>query len=263
VKCISLLTDFGIRDGNVGVMKGVIWSIAPETQIADLSHTGEAQNILAGSIVLGRSVPYFPEGSVHVAVVDPGVGTARRPIAAKLGSRYFVGPDNGLLTILLDQAEKDNQPVQIVHLNQPKYWLPVISHVFHGRDIFAPVAAHIVNGVPLTELGTEISDPVRKYIPKPEKTPHGWKGEIIYIDHFGNLASNIRIENLEGVKDLDVKLCGETVTGLVKTFGEKKPGELVNLYGSTGDLIVSVVNGNAASLLNAHSGDKFEVIVKE
>lgn len=262
MKCISLLTDFGIRDGNVGVMKGVIWSIAPETQIADLCHTGEPQNILSASIVLGRSTPFFPEGSVHIAVVDPGVGTARRPIAARLGTQYFVGPDNGLLTIMLEKAEQNNQPVEIVHLNQPKYWLPQISHVFHGRDIFSPVAAHIVNGVPLKELGAFIHDPVRMPIPKPEKTAQGWLGKIVYIDHFGSLASNIRIENLQGVTDLDVKLCGETIHGLVHTFGDRNPGELINLFGSTGDLIVSVVNGSAAQRLNAHSGDQIEVIIK-
>lgn len=259
MKVISLLTDFGIRDGNVGVMKGVIWGLAPDVQIADLSHTIEPQNIMAGILVLGRSTPYFPKGSIHIAVVDPGVGTARRPIAARLGDQYFVGPDNGLMTRMLELAEADKKPVQIVHANNKDYWLKNISHVFHGRDIFSPVAAHLANGVALTDLGTEIHDPVRFAIPKPERKGDTWYGRVIHIDYFGNVATNIRVEDLDNFGDICIQLAGTKICGMVKTFGERPVGELITLYGSTGDLIVSVVNGNAAARLGVKIGDPVEV----
>jgi S-adenosyl-L-methionine hydrolase (adenosine-forming) len=258
VKCISILTDFGLRDGNVGVMKGVIWGIAPETQIADLSHTVEPQNIQMGALIMGRSCPYFPEGTVHIAVVDPGVGTVRRPIAAFVGDRYFVGPDKGLFTPLVERAEKADLPVKVVHLDQKEYWLKDISYVFHGRDIFAPVAAHIVNGVPLEKLGTPITDFVRYEMPKPKKIGDIWHGQVVHIDYFGNVATNVRKEHLQG-QDVCIKLAGEEICGLVNTFGEKTPGELITLYGSTGDLIVSVVNGDAANRLHVKLGDPVEV----
>ena len=258
MKCISILTDFGLRDGNVGVMKGVIWNIAPDAQIADLSHTVEPQNILMGALILGRSCPYFPVGSVHVAVVDPGVGTARRPIAAWVGDRYFVGPDNGLFTMMLDRAEKMNLPVKVVHLTDKKYFLQDISYVFHGRDIFSPVAAHIVNGVPLESMGVIIKDYARYEIPKPQLADGSWRGKVVHIDYFGNIATNIRREHLNG-KDACVKIAGTELCGLVNTFGERPVGDLITLYGSTGDLIVSVVNGNAAERLGVQIGDLVEV----
>src|SRR4030042_2951302 len=138
---ITLLTDFGIRDGYPGVMKGVIWKIAPDVQIADISHSIKPQNIQQGAIALARTASFFPAGTIHVAVVDPGVGTGRRPIGLHLGEHYFVGPDNGIFTLVLEHAESKQDFVAVVHLNQSNYWLPQISHVFHGRDIFAPVAA--------------------------------------------------------------------------------------------------------------------------
>jgi len=259
---ITLMTDFGIKDGNVGVMKGVIWSIAPQAQITDLSHTIGPQNIREAALILARSAPYFPPGTIHVVVVDPGVGTDRRHIAARLGSQYFVCPDNGVLTLLLERAEAEGWPEEIVHTNKPEYWLAEVSHVFHGRDVFSPVAAHLANGVPLRELGTPIHDPVRLSLAQPQHTPSGWRGEVIHIDHFGNISTNIRKEHLgEPPADIEMRLCGVNIYGMVRTFGERPVGELVALYGSTGNLIVSVVNGNAAQRLNAKVGDLVEVLV--
>jgi S-adenosylmethionine hydrolase len=255
------MTDFGLRDGNVGVMRGVIWGIAPGVSIADLSHLVGPQNILEGALILDRSAPYFPKGTVHVAVVDPGVGTDRRPIAARFGKQRFVGPDNGLCTLLLERAERQKEPVEMVHLNRPAYWLPVISHVFHGRDIFSPVAAHLANGIPLHELGGAIQDPVRLTIPRPERQDSGWKAQLLYIDWFGNLVTNLRREDLEGVNDMALRIRGQEIRGLVRTFGERPSGDLINLYGSTGSLIVSVVNGSAAEVLGAQVGDPVEVKV--
>jgi hypothetical protein len=255
---ITLITDFGIKDGNVGVMKGVIWGIAPRAQIADLSHMISPQDIAEGSLILSRSAPYFPPGTVHLAVVDPGVGTTRRPIAARLGEQYFVGPDNGLLTRLLERVEREALPTEFYHLNRPQYWLAEVSHVFHGRDIFAPVAAHLANGMPLPQLGVQVGDPLRLALSQPQRTGFGWQGQIIHIDHFGNIASNILAEHLGRPARLTVRLGDVEITGMVDTFGERPPGELVVLYGSTGNLLVCEVNGNAASRLGARVGDTIE-----
>ena len=258
---ITLTTDFGIKDGNVGVMKGVIWGIAPDAQIADISHTISPQNIREGALILARSVPYYPSGSIHIAVVDPGVGTQRRPIAARLGAQRFVGPDNGLITLLLERAERELWPVEIVHLDKPQYWLPEVSHVFHGRDIFAPAAGYLAAGVSLEMLGSPIDDPVRLQLPEPERTESGLRGEVIHIDHFGNISTNIRYEHLGVGLNAIVRLGGIEVHGLVKTFGERPSGEWVALYGSTGNLLVAVVNGSASQRLNTKIGDEVEVEV--
>jgi S-adenosyl-L-methionine hydrolase (adenosine-forming) len=256
---ITLTTDFGLKDGNVGVMKGVIWGIAPDAQIADISHTISPQNIREGALILARSIFYYPAGSIHLAVVDPGVGTARRPIAARLGAQRFVGPDNGLITLLLERVESELWPVEIIHLDKPQYRLPEVSYVFHGRDIFAPAAGYLAAGVSLEMLGTPIVDPVRLQLPTPERTERGLRGEVIHIDHFGNISTNIRHDLLGEADGATVRLCGVAITGLVKTFGERPDGELIALYGSTGNLLVAVVNGNAAQRLGAKVGDTVEV----
>jgi S-adenosyl-L-methionine hydrolase (adenosine-forming) len=293
---ITLMTDFGIKDGNVGVMKGVILGIAPRTQIVDLSHVIEPQNVREAALILARSAPFFPKGSVHVVVVDPGVGTTRRPLAARLGEQYFVGPDNGILTILLESCEAKGLPVKFVHLDKPQYWLRDVSYVFHGRDIFSPVAAHLSNSKTrnLAQLGTPVQEPVRIHIPRPLRGTGSLKGEILHIDHFGNAASNIRVEHaLEilqnphsppgeypaasgiGLEEGKLRETIETVVragqrfrvgiadreieGVVGTFGEREPGEVVALFGSTGNLIVSVVNGSAAGALNLKVGQPVEL----
>jgi S-adenosyl-L-methionine hydrolase (adenosine-forming) len=259
MSCISLITDFGLKDGNVGVMKGVIWGIVPNVQIADISHLIGPQNIQEAALVLYRSAPYFPEETVHVVVVDPGVGTARRPIAARLGQHFFVGPDNGVITMFLEYAESRAWPVDFVHLDQPQFWLPEVSLVFHGRDIFAPCAAHLAAGVPLISLGTPIHDPLRLKLAQPQRTERGLRGEVIHVDHFGNIATNVHREHISEADDVTVHIGNVEVHGLVKTFGERPVGELIALFGSTGSLILSVVNGSAAERLQAHVGDQVEV----
>lgn len=260
MNCISLMTDFGIKDGNVGVMKGVIWGINPSAQIADLSHMIAAQDILEAAFILGRSAPYFPAGSVHVVVVDPGVGTSRRPVAARLGSQYFVGPDNGVMTVLLEWAEQTGAVVEIVHLNRPRFWLAQVSDVFHGRDIFSPVAAHLAGGVPLSELGEPVYDPVRLELPRPRLVDGVWQAMVVHIDHFGNLSTNLTRQHLAALgANVAVRLRGYEIRGLVRTFGERPAGELIGLYGSTGNLIISVVNASAQAAIHAQVGDRVEV----
>jgi S-adenosylmethionine hydrolase len=263
---ISLMTDFGIKDGNVGVMRGVIWGICPPAQITDLSHMIQPQNIREAAYILARSVPYFPKWSIHVVVVDPGVGTARRPMAAQIGEWFYVGPDNGTITGLLERAEREGWQTTFVELNQRKYWLGTISHVFHGRDIFSPVAAHLANGVPLADLGTSFDEPVRLELPRPEKIPNGWRGEVIHIDHFGNISTDIRMEDLgDAMKEkqkITIRLNGSEINGMVDTFGDKPVGELIALIGSTGNLGIAVVNGSAVKRLGTEVGDVVEVIYK-
>jgi S-adenosylmethionine hydrolase len=266
VATIAVMTDFGLKDGNVGVMKGVIWRICPEARIADVSHLIGPQNLAEAALVLARSAPYFPDGTIHLVVVDPGVGTDRRPLAARLGGGYYVGPDNGVITLWLERALGEGYPCEFVALDRPEFWLSEVSHVFHGRDIFAPAAAHLAAGVPLLKLGTPFSDPVQLHLPKPTKGTDGWRGEVIHIDHFGNLSTNIRREQLAdalGHKNrLVVRLGNTRIEGLVDAFGEREAGAIIALLGSTGNLIVSVVNGDAAFRLGARVGDPIEVQIR-
>ncbi|MDD2694950.1 MAG: SAM-dependent chlorinase/fluorinase [Anaerolineales bacterium] len=256
---ISLTTDFGLKDGNVGAMKGVIWSIAPHVQIADLSHLINPQNVHEAALVVARAAPYFPDGTIHVVVVDPGVGTERRAIALRLGQQYFVGPDNGVFTRVLKRAASQGWPVQAVHLTRPEYWLPRVSAVFHGRDIFAPAAAHLAAGAPLEALGEAIGDLILLPLPEPQRTPSGWRGEVLHVDHFGNLTCSIRREHLGEHPDATIRIAGVKIHGIVGTFGERPPGELVALYGSSEDLILAVVAGSAAQRLNVKPGEIVEV----
>jgi S-adenosyl-L-methionine hydrolase (adenosine-forming) len=257
---ITILTDFGLKDGYVGVMKGVIWGIAPQVQFADITHQIHPQNVPEGALALGRVAPYFPAGTVHLAVVDPGVGTHRRPIAARLGEQFFVGPDNGLCTALVEQARQSGADMQFIHLDRPKYWLAEISKVFHGRDIFAPAAAYLAAGTPLEELGSSIQDVQLLEFPRPQRLGAGWRGQIILVDNFGNLSANLTRQHLAGISPIKVRIAGRQIDGLVKTFGDARPGDLVALFGEADDLTVSIVNGDAAAALSVGAGEPIEVL---
>jgi len=250
---LSLLTDFGTQDGFVGVMKAVIWEICPTVQIADLSHQIQPQNVMQAAITLSRVAPYFEEGSVHVAVVDPGVGTERRAIAAQLGGQFYVAPDNGLLTLLIQDAESKHLPINFVNLNRPEYWRKNFSQTFHGRDIFAPVGGHLAAGVPLEKLGSPITDPVLLNLPAPIKKDFGWEAEIILIDHFGNLRTNLPAEKLNA--NASIRILGKKIDGLIPAYGHRPAGELVALADSGGNLEIAVVNGSAEKMLSAKLGD--------
>jgi S-adenosylmethionine hydrolase len=256
---ITITTDFGEKDGFVGTLKGVIWSIAPGVQIADITHEIPPQDIMTGAIALWRAVPFFPKGTVHLAVVDPGVGTARRPMAARIGDQYFVGPDNGLFTPIMFDAWRRGQEMEFVQLDNPNYWLKNVSHTFHGRDIFAPAAAHLAAGVPLRELGTPFTDPVELEMLQPEPTDNGWRAHVSVIDVFGNLTTDLPASMLSGRRDITVRILGREVNGLVEAYGHRQPGELVALVDSEGYVEVAVVNGSAANLLGVNVGDVVEV----
>jgi S-adenosylmethionine hydrolase len=257
MKHISITTDF---ESSVGAMRGVIWNIAPDAKIADNYTAIPPQNVIYAAWYLDQDLWYFPPGSIHIVVVDPGVGTARRPIAAQIGEHYFVGPDNGVFSKLYQKAEKKGWPIRIFHTNKPEYWWQLESNIFHGRDIFSPIAAHLAAGVPIEELGEEIHDEVR--IPVPEATfdESGADGEVVLIyEYLGNITVNIHRTDLP--EDFDpgkanLEIGGRTITGIRETFGEAKSGELIALYGTAGYIIVAVVNGNASELLKTKVGDK-------
>jgi S-adenosylmethionine hydrolase len=242
-------------------MKGVIWRIAPRVQVADLSHTIRPYDVRQAALLLARQVEYFPENTIHVAVVDPGVGTARRPIAAQIGPQRVVGPDNGIFTPLFQRAAQVGWPVRIVPTHQTAYWLPQVSDIFHGRDVFAPVAAHWAAGTPLEALGEVIEDPGQLALPRPQSTAHGVTGEVtLLFPHFGNLMTNIHREDLEDWSHVIVRLCGAEITGLVRTFGDRPPGSLIALCGSSGHLMIAVVSGRAVDRLHPSIGDQVEVV---
>jgi len=258
---ISLTTDFGNLNGFIGVMKGVIWGIAPDAHIADITHDIPAQNVLQGAYALWRVVPFFPPGSVHIAVVDPGVGTQRRPIGLKIGEQQFIVPDNGLITPILVDSEAAGLPIEIVHLNNPKYWLPQVSHTFHGRDIFAPTGAHLAAGVPLQALGDTIDDPIRLDLPRPQKTDSGWLAHITIIDVFGNLTTDLPAKFISNPDDVSFQLKEHKIEGLVHSYGHRQAGELVALIDAENYIEIAVVNGSAAKKTGAQIGDTIEVIV--
>ncbi len=262
---ISILTDFGPSGVAVSEMKATILGLAPTIRIVDVSHTIAPQNILEAAGILGRTPFYFPAGTVHIFVVDPGVGTARRPMAAQLGDQLFVGPDNGTLTLAMHRAETEGHTPRFFALDKPQYWRPRISNVFHGRDIFAPVAAHLASGVPLEAVGTPIADPVRLAVTWPRRTPTGLAGEVSFVvKHFGNIFTNVSAQDLDALGvdlgSLRVRLAGVEIKGLVRTFGDRPPGELVALIGSDDELIVAEVNGHAGDRLGIKVGDPVEVI---
>ena len=263
MRVITLLTDFGVRHEFVGIMKGVILGIAPDVQLVDFTHLIAPQNIKEGAMSLWRAYPFFPKDTVHLFVVDPGVGTKRRPMAAKIGDQYFVGPDNGLLTPVIEDAERDRRLMEFVHLENPKYWLAKISNTFHGRDIFSPVAAHLANGVALGELGSSFNNPVRVEMSKPVKTQTGWNAHISAIDSFGNLTLDLPAFALSNRSGVLFRFQGAEISGVVDSYGHRAPGDLVAVVDSEGFLELAEVNGNAAMRLNGNVGDMVEVIFSE
>jgi len=244
-------------------MKGVIYDIAPKVKIVDISHLISAQNVLEGAYAMWRAVPFFPAGSVHVGVVDPGVGTDRRPIGARLGDQYFIAPDNGLLTPLILDAEQKGDPIEFVHLDNPKYWLPKVSNTFHGRDIFAPTGAHLAEGVKLSELGKTITDPIKLDLPRPKKTKDGWQAHVTIIDIFGNLTTDLPAAALKGRHDVLIRIWEREIDGIIESYGHRETGDLVAVVDSEYYIEVAVVNGSAAKTLGAQFGDLVEVIYRD
>ena len=254
---ITLLTDFGSRDSYVGVLKGVIAGICPEAAVVDLTHSVPPQDIRAGAFQLLVACPYFPAGSVHLAVVDPGVGTDRRLIAVEAGGHSFVGPDNGLLRWIVERLAGDSW--RAVELTEPRYWLAPASEVsqtFHGRDIMAPVAAHLAAGVALDRLGSPVSTLAGTPLPLPTRKGDRLRGEILHVDHFGNAITNVRQEHvLAPGGALRVDVGSHSLCGPVESYAGAGVGEALVIWGSAGFLEVAVREGSAAAVLGISAGD--------
>jgi S-adenosyl-L-methionine hydrolase (adenosine-forming) len=255
MKTLTLLTDFGTQDAYVAIMKGVITTIAPATNIIDITHQIPPQDLITTRFQWMSAFPYFPVGSIHLAVVDPGVGSDRRAIALALPSGYLVAPDNGILTI--------ETPIAAVELNRPEYWLkPNLSHTFHGRDIFAPVAAHLANGVALEALGTPIDWRSLVQLPIPQaqwSQKNRWEGCIQAIDHFGNLITNLR-GDLVADKNWAVDLGNHSIPGK-PTYANACHQEAVGIIGSDNWIEIAIRNGNAKAYFQATIGDTVKLSI--
>jgi S-adenosylmethionine hydrolase len=270
---ITLLTDFGENDSYVGAMKGVLLSILPDARLIDISHQVDPQDVQQAAGIVSAVHKYYPPHTVHLIVVDPGVGTTRRPVAVETDRGRFVAPDNGVLTHVLRKAHS----WKAVVLENPEYWLPEPSQTFHGRDIFSPVAAHLAAGISLSDLGPAIDDLETIQIPPLAKVPGGVKGEVVRIDHFGNVLTNIQSLTWVDSTTLEFKPPDERLTlpdpisfaasaaritfswrtldGIRRTYGETPTGDTLALVGSSSELEVSVNQGNAADKLAIQVGD--------
>lgn len=280
IRLVTLTTDFGTADGYVGAMKGVILGIAPNARLVDISHEIAPQDVRQAAYVLYTAAPFFPRHTVHLVVVDPGVGGARRPIAMRTPVGSFVGPDNGVFSYVMacEPAEA------LVELVDPRYRLPHVSHTFHGRDVFAPAAAHLVAGVPIAALGPPVCDPVTFPPPCLEVAPRTVTGEVLHVDRFGNVTTSIgrlvwggdrlslepalrragdrEQEAGEGggwvcfeAGEAMVGVCGQEIAGVYRAYTEAGPGETLALVGSGGHLEIAVREGSAGRRLGVCPGD--------
>ncbi len=255
---VTILSDFGIRDTYVGQMKGVVLGLAPEAQLVDLTHEIPARDVTEGAFQLATAWRTFPRGTVHVAVIDPGVGTSRRAIAFRHNGHHFVLPDNGLASFVLGSEV----PEEAVVLDRPAARLANVSFTFHGRDVFAPAGAQLARGMPLEELGTSI-DPnsiIRLDFPPVEHQPGTVRGPVVSIDHFGSCRTFIRPEDLPAATDRVTVRCGRAVIrGMVRTYGDVPEGRTLALFGSYGGLEISVRDGDAARAWDLERGMPVEV----
>lgn len=248
---ITLTTDFGLSDPFVGIMKGVILGIAPEAHIVDISHEIRSYDIVEGAFLIDSTYRYFPEGTVHVVVVDPGVGSARRPLAASAHGHFFVAPDNGVLSAVLEN--------EVYHITNRSLFLDAVSQTFHGRDIFSPVAAHLVKGTPIDLVGPRILDFVKKPLPRPRPQGDKLVGSVLRIDKFGNIITNLRLKDLS--EDFTISVAGLPITRLCSNFSEADPGEFFAIEGSTGFIELALNQGSAADKLKVARGAEIEVEV--
>jgi len=269
---ITLTTDFGLTDAYVATMKGVILGINPEVKLIDICHTIKPQNIAQAAFVLATAYQFFPRQTIHVVVVDPGVGTERRAIILRTPWADFVAPDNGVLSYVIQQSStqpvSDNinrQQVELgpeleaIAITKPQFWRSPVSPTFHGRDIFAPVAAHLSLGHPPTEFGEAITSVVMLPLSRPHQAPDGsLVGHILHIDSFGNLITNIKIDDLPHKNQLiTIEVGSQLIHGLSRTYAESRG--LLALIGSSGYLEVSLSGGSAHALLKADIGDEVRV----
>jgi S-adenosyl-L-methionine hydrolase (adenosine-forming) len=255
---IALLTDFGTRDHYAGTMKGVALGICPDATLVDISHDVPAHDVLAGALELGAAYKYFPIGTIFLVVVDPGVGSARRGIAADTGNYKFVAPDNGVLTAVFDEQP----PKRIVELTERRYARPTVSRTFEGRDRFAPAAAWLAKGIELTALGRPAGTIHRLDIPQAKLEGERIDGQVVRIDRFGNLITNIdrrTFDKLVG-KAIEIEVGGRVVSKVVSAYTDAPSGELCALFGSTDHLEIAANGASAAAALDLQRGAPVQIV---
>jgi S-adenosylmethionine hydrolase len=254
---ITLMTDFGLRDHYVAAMKGVILGISPTARIVDVTHEVSSYEVAEAAFLLAQTWSCFPERTVHVVVVDPGVGSMRRPILAEFNGHRFVAPDNGVLTPVLTQEK-----CKVHHVSSTKYFRETVSNTFHGRDIFAPVAAHLASGVSIARFGPRINDHLRLTFERPNRTARrGWTGAILHVDRFGNIVTNISIAEFPSIREqpFEVHVGYRTVSKLASNYAEMPAGELFAIIGSSGYLEISANQASAARMLGCETGAPIEL----
>ena len=257
-RIITLMTDFGTSDHYVGVMKGVALNINPQVQIVDITHSIPPQDVRGAAFLIDSAYRYFPTGTIHVVVVDPEVGSGRRAIVCQTETAYFICPDNGILTHIL----RDEERIHAIAVENSAYFLPQVSNTFHGRDIFAPVAAHLSRGVPIGKLGSPVAHPVQLPVPKPQVMDKAVIGHVIWIDSFGNLVTNISheiLELLEGRNGVVIRAGTAEIDHLNRSYAESAIGEALAIIGSFNRLEISINQGNAAQTLGLKRGDTITI----
>ena len=256
-KIITLTTDFGYQDAYVGSMKGVILEICPEVEIVDLCHSVSPQDVPHGAFLLHTGYSYFPANTIHVVVVDPGVGSERRAIAVKTAKYIFIAPDNGLLSYIY----RDNKVESVRSIENKLLFRDTVSNTFHGRDIFAPVAAHVARGIPFEEIGPLIENPVKLLLPAPVLSDDQIIAHITCIDQFGNLITDItRVYWEKQVKGRRFFiLCGKRIEKINRSYSESLAGEILAIFNSSDYLEISANRGNASELLNLRRGAEIEI----
>jgi S-adenosyl-L-methionine hydrolase (adenosine-forming) len=251
---ITLTTDYGTNDHLVGVLKGVILKIQPDAQIVDINHSVVPFDVLDGALSIGAAYNYFPARTVHVVVVDPGVGTPRRPILVSANNQYFIAPDNGVLSLIYERES----PIFVRHITSDHYFLRPVSSTFHGRDIFAPVAGWLTKNWQTEAFGEEITDQTRFTLPKPKNQEGTLRGAVLCVDRFGNLMTNFTIDHVpESMRNdgaLKMTVAGKPVKKFVATFAQGPANEPVALLGSSGFVEIAVNKGSAAKALGAARG---------
>jgi S-adenosyl-L-methionine hydrolase (adenosine-forming) len=261
ISVVTLLTDFGEKDYFVASLKGVILGINPQARIVDLSHQVTPHNIEEAAYLLKSCYRYFPDGTVHLVVVDPGVGSARRPLLVTSSRHFYVAPDNGILSYIYDEETS----VEVRHIENRQYRLDAAGATFDGRDVFAPAAAWLTKGQAPGSFGRLIRDYARLRISEPRWQEHCLAGEIVYVDHFGNLISNVTSDHLREARSrrkgdmVQVSIGGNTISGLVDHYGEGQDRTPQALINSNGQLEIFVKEGNAAELLKTTVGERIEI----
>ncbi|MEX0686834.1 MAG: SAM-dependent chlorinase/fluorinase [Balneolales bacterium] len=258
---ITLTSDFGYKDHYVSAMKAVILGIVPEVRFVDISHNIPPQDIMAGAWVIKNSAFLYPPGTVHLAVIDPGVGTERKPIIARIKDQVFVGPDNGLFSLAAGEGE-----YEIYELTDQKYWHAPFSNTFHGRDIFAPVAAHASSGTALEFFGPRMDELTTYRWAKPISDTEGIQGWVVHIDAYGNLISNIPASMTEELKDkheFKVYVGNTILKKIVHTFGDVPDGEPAALIGSSGTLEIVINKGDASEMLSVIKGAPISIVYQK